>query len=585
MRKAAMLVMAAVMFASTANATEPAPPADATPQQVWAWEQAERGRASEVLEGDAPDPAKVRDAIATLERLIQWLTSEQAKAASTEITWLPYQEADIVVQLASGYAALGEFEKVAALIDRERELFDTGVVPAQYAFAAGILERDKHVSKARSHPAVKLALAKLRAKDSWGRFSTDVLALSGKQDLTSAERVMGLTLFWSEAKYNFAYWDRLPELDWNVTLLEFLPRASVEQTTLEYYRLLQEMCALLKDAHTNVYLPGELFEKHEQRPPVRTMLADGRVFVTKVFSMQLEEAGLRAGQEIATVDGVPALEMGNQRRKYSSASTPQDMDVRLFTYDFLRGEAEKPLVLGLVEQDGKTRELSLKRTGWQADGSESVYEFKMLEGNIAYVKATSFGDDEAAKKFAKDLPEVLKADGLIFDVRLNGGGNSDVGWDMLKRVAAAPFKSSKWSSPSYVGTYRAWGRACDPVGGEGELQEPISGERFTKPVAVLTSARTFSAAEDFVIVFKAMKRGTVVGTATGGSTGQPVNIKLPGGGSARFCTKRDMGPDGEEFVGKGIQPDVVVVPSAADVRAGRDVQLEKAMEVVRGASR
>ena len=114
-------------------------------------------------------------------------------------------------------------------------------------------------------------LERLRAKDPWARFSTDAFEMKDKAELTSAERVMGLMLFWSEAKYNFAYWDRVPELDWNQTLLEYLPRVSGEQSTLEYYRTLQEMCALLKDAHTNVYLPGELFQKHEQRPPARTV--------------------------------------------------------------------------------------------------------------------------------------------------------------------------------------------------------------------------------------------------------------------------------------------------------------------------
>lgn len=56
---------------------------------------------------------------------------------------------------------------------------------------------------------------------------------------------------------------------------------------------------------------------------------------------------------------------------------------------------------------------------------------------------------------------------------------------------------------------------------------------------VLTSARTYSAAEDFVVAFDAMKRGTIVGEPTGGSTGQPLLFVLPGGGTGRVCTKRD----------------------------------------------
>lgn len=73
--------------------------------------------------------------------------------------------------------------------------------------------------------------------------------------------------------------------------------------------------------------------------------------------------------------------------------------------------------------------------------------------------------------------------------------------------------------------------------------------------------------------FRAIRRGPVVGEATGGSTGNPLAFPLPGGGWARVCSKHDVGPDGTEFVGVGLRPDVAVPATAADVRAGRDAAL------------
>ena len=78
-----------------------------------------------------------------------------------------------------------------------------------------------------------------------------------------------------------------------------------------------------------------------------------------------------------------------------------------------------------------------------------------------------------------------------------------------------------------------------------------------------------------------MQRGKIVGEATGGSTGQPLIVSLPGGLSARICTKRDTYADGREFVGVGVQPQVVVRPSVADYRAGRDTVLEAALTQMR----
>jgi carboxyl-terminal processing protease len=77
-----------------------------------------------------------------------------------------------------------------------------------------------------------------------------------------------------------------------------------------------------------------------------------------------------------------------------------------------------------------------------------------------------------------------------------------------------------------------------------------------------------------------LKRGITVGEATGGSTGQPLSIKLPGGGSGRICVKRDRFPDGREFVGVGVAPDIEVKRSIDDVRAGRDAVMVRAISVV-----
>jgi C-terminal processing protease CtpA/Prc len=111
---------------------------------------------------------------------------------------------------------------------------------------------------------------------------------------------------------------------------------------------------------------------------------------------------------------------------------------------------------------------------------------------------------------------------------------------------------------------------------------PAKGARYSGPVAVLIGAGSFSAAEDFLVAWKNSGRGKTIGEPSGGSTGQPLFFQLPGGGSARVCTKRDTFPNGEEWVGKGIQPDILVRPTVAELRAGRDAALERAVEALKG---
>ena len=57
----------------------------------------------------------------------------------------------------------------------------------------------------------------------------------------------------------------------------------------------------------------------------------------------------------------------------------------------------------------------------------------------------------------------------------------------------------------------------------------------------------------------------------------PYRFDLPGGVGARICIIKDLHPDGREFVGRGIQPDIRVTPTVKDYLEGRDVVLEAAL--------
>lgn len=120
-------------------------------------------------------------------------------------------------------------------------------------------------------------------------------------------------------------------------------------------------------------------------------------------------------------------------------------------------------------------------------------------------------------------------------------------------------------------------------GGSHGTIAPANGERLQVPVVILQDHATFSAAEDFLVAADAMPHVTTVGRPSGGSTGQPLIMELPGGGGFRVCTKRDTYPDGRDFVGVGVQPDIHVEPTLAERRAGRDGQLERAVALLRAA--
>jgi len=98
---------------------------------------------------------------------------------------------------------------------------------------------------------------------------------------------------------------------------------------------------------------------------------------------------------------------------------------------------------------------------------------------------------------------------------------------------------------------------------------------------VLTAANTASAAEDFLIALDHAKRATFVGTASCGTTGQPLVIELESGGMVRICTRQCLHIDGREFINKGVLPHVEFEPSLGDWKQNMDTHLAKGLEVLR----
>ena len=157
-----------------------------------------------------------------------------------------------------------------------------------------------------------------------------------------------------------------------------------------------------------------------------------------------------------------------------------------------------------------------------------------------------------------------------------------MGAHVLATLIDKPAPASLSRFTQWIATYRAWGKPQTPIQFPVDTVDPDSSRHFPGSVILLTSPRTFSAGEDLAVAFKQSHRGLIVGEPTGGSTGQPLSFDLPGGGTARVCTKYDSYADGTEFVGVGVQPDLPVHLSRADVIIGQDSVLEAALAELKG---
>lgn len=540
-----------------------------TAEMAYGHVQRLRVSAARLVEKD-PSGVGLKNGISTLREALSYLDQPAVHDLAVGHAGLYYRGLDARVDLAALYVRASQFDEALSTLEQLNNRYWYPRLPKYLADKKILapLENEPRMQALLKRSTIPVAL-----------YDSKVLASAYKPTLTSAERAAGVSMFWHQVRADFAFFDNVPDLDWAQTYLHFLERVEMTSSTEDYYRTLMQLAPLLKDGHTNIYPPDELSKKFYARPPLRTELIEDRVLVTRVDSRRLS-ALVSVGDEIVEIDGIPVRSYVEKYvDPFVSSSTPHDRKVRQYTYQLLHGDESKAVRLGLKSRTGATREVSLARTGYDDVVTPPKFEFRLLPGNLAYISIEHFESDAGVKAFERAFPAILKARGLIIDVRSNSGGDSDFGVQLLRFLTNEPIPGPNSYGRSDNGLSRSEQRTIEwkPTYFSGASDTGTRPLVFSGPVTVLTGARTFSAGEDFVAAFRTIARGRTIGGATGGSTGQPIWVKLPGGGKARICAKRDTFADGTTFVGKGLVPDVPVTYTLADFLAGRDVILERAI--------
>lgn len=227
---------------------------------------------------------------------------------------------DALLRLAKVDAPLGDTTAALDDLDAMRE------VPL-YASMAALLEHEPAFEALHDQPRYQNLISTLKAlKSRWNAaaFQTSSTALD------EAHRIAGLTLFWSEVRYNFAWFELVPDLDGNQAYLDFLPRVIAARNAHDYYDVMMRLAPLLHDGHTNIYPPKSLENEFFARPPLRSSLVGNRVLVTQLMSPAMAAAGVHVGDEILSIDGVEVHRYAKKHvAPYVSSSTPQDRAVRI----------------------------------------------------------------------------------------------------------------------------------------------------------------------------------------------------------------------------------------------------------------
>jgi tricorn protease len=221
--------------------------------------------------------------------------------------------------------------------------------------------------------------------------------------------------------------------------------------------------------------------------------------------------------------------------------------------------------------DGKEREVTIRPISYiQArtllhrawlDGNRKAVE-TASKGKLGYLHISAM-NDASFHKFVEELYNVgAGKDGLVIDVRENGGGSTA---DHLLTALTQPVHA-----------------ITVPRGGEqGYPQDRKIYATWSKPIVVLCNQNSFSNAEIFSHAIKTLKRGKLVGVPTAGGVISTGAAQIMDVGMIRVPFRGWFVLDtGEDMELNGAVPDYIVWPEPGDMPRGKDAQLTKAVEVL-----
>lgn len=325
------------------------------------------------------------------------------------------------------------------------------------------------------------------------------------------------------------------------------------------------LVATLHDAHSWFY--DQWFDKQYGQAVGFTAYPLGSKWVV----VRTWVGALRIGDVIEAIDGTPTQQFFERNRKYISASSDRDAGVSFFDTPVLFPER-----FTLTLDGGRRAVIDRVHDKKQEPSMQS--EGRLLaNGTVAYIHVPVFRGITTQAQALDYLKQFHEARAVIIDVRGNPGLGD--GGALQRSLMGKPYPS--WNENSSVKgglLLRHFGARPESVHvASAEVTIGVAEGAYTGPLFLLIDRGCTCACEDFVMPFKFAKRAQLVGETTAGSYSSTSFTQFDNGMMLNIASVRHIFPDGSRFEGVGIVPDIEIEPTVEDLKAGRDMVLERAV--------
>jgi tricorn protease len=343
------------------------------------------------------------------------------------------------------------------------------------------------------------------------------------------------------------------------------------QKVRERYRPMLKHCALREDLYYLIYLMmGELNASHlgisGNMPASEQNTANLGLFfdphfagpglkVTEILKggpADRHESKVKVGDVIVAIDGTTLS------RKVDVSDLLNDKAGETVELTIARDPADPKKTHRIETQAiGRTQAHQLCYERWIERNAAQVD--KLSGGKLGYIHIPAM-NEAGVERFLRALYDSFDKEGIVIDVRYNGGGNTHE--TILNYLLGK--EHTKFSGRD---------------GTEGFVLNSAD-RKWSRPLTLLINNRSYSDAEIFPNAFREYKLGKLVGQATGGHVIGTREIKLIDGTSFRTPRIGVTTSKGVNMERAGVIPDVAVDIHPDQLARGEDPQLEKAVEVL-----
>jgi C-terminal processing protease CtpA/Prc len=398
--------------------------------------------------------------------------------------------------------------------------------------------------------------------------------------LSREQRVAGLLKLWFWVGHFFAYLEDA-SIEWRHLVSTWLARVEEANDARTYYRVVEQIGALLNDSHTSVLHPLATFAIYRPlgvyqsyyTPPLYLTWVGARLAIARVDTSDTR-LPLTPGDEVLEIDGVRVHDLERTHRQHSSISTTGS---RIPIPGLMRSlEKDSPVSLRIRTATG-TRTVTLLRSRRVFDVYGQVFHehppFAVLPGNIGYL---NLGRVNSGPMYDSAMTALAGTAGLVIDDRSVFSQGTDLApylsettpW--IPTVTSVAYQHGSYTPMRLFGTSQTW-----------DVPSLSTVPRYSKPLVVITSSLKISGGESLAIWLRNHKRAAFVGEPTNGTYGSNQGITIPGGARITFTGVRALDAGGGKYHGVGVTPDIAVTPTFAGLRARRDEVYEKAVATLR----